>query len=82
MYSEINNQDVYDAALKLCRGSYQEAILYGSEALSGATLRGKALSYKPRYQASSTALIDRCQAARLNVREEIREHGKRVVVIG
>lgn len=81
MYSEIHNNDTLKKALSLCRGSYQRNILYGREALSGATLRGRAISYSGRYKASSSNLIRKCQEAGLDIREEKRSHNKRVLVI-
>lgn len=81
-YAIINDQTTLDAALKLSRGCYQSAILLGREALSGATLRGKAKRYGDRYKASAKNIIRRCQANGLKVREEIGSHNKRIVVIG
>lgn len=82
MWSDIKDPAIYDEAVKLARGSYQRDILAGREALSGATLRGAAKNYSGRYRASAANLLKRCQEAGLPVREEIRAHGKRVVVIG
>lgn len=82
MYAVINDQSVLEQALKLSRGCYQSAILTGSEALSGATLRGTAKKYSDRYKASAKSIIHRCQSAGLPVREEIGNHNKRLVVIG
>lgn len=82
MYAIINCEATLEAALKLAKGSYQADILRGREALSGATLRGKAANYSSSYKASSRNLLARCKAAGLNVREEIGSHNKRLVVIG
>lgn len=79
MYSEIRDTRIYDAAMKLARGRYQREILAGVHSLSGSTLQG---NYSPRYRASAANLLDRCRNAGLAVREEIRQHGKRVLVIG
>ena len=81
-YSEVNDAPVFEAALKLCRGSYQRSLLFGSHSLSGATLRGKAKRYGGRYAYSAAMLMARLANAGLAVREERRAHGKRVVVIG
>jgi hypothetical protein len=70
------------AALPLARGSYQEAILRGSESLSGSTLRGRAKSYSGRYRASAQSLVARLAAAGISVREERQDHGRRVLVLG
>lgn len=81
-YAVIHDQTVLEAALGLCRGSYQRNILLGREALSGATLKGKAKQYGGRYKASAASIIAKCQRAGLPVREESGPHGKRLVVIG
>lgn len=82
MWSDIRNPEIYDAAVKLARGSYQRNILAGSESLSGSTLRGAARNYSGRYRASAANLLERCRNAGLPIREEIRAHGRRVLVIG
>lgn len=78
-YSEIRDPRIYDEAMKLARGVYQRALLAGRHSLSGSTLRG---NYSPRYRQSAANLLERCRNAGLAVREEIRQHGKRVLVIG
>lgn len=82
MYSIIHCQQTYDAAQQLARGVYQSNILAGREALSGATLRGKAKRYADRYQQSASNLLARCRAAGLCIYETRGAHGKRVLVIG
>lgn len=52
-----------DFALNLCRGSYQRNLLRGTEYLSGSNLRGKAASYRGRYNASRDALLERMTKA-------------------
>ena len=81
-YSEIKDQDTYQAALLLARGCYQRALLSGSEALSGATLRGRAKSYGARYAESRRNLLSRCRQAGLAISERRGSHGKRILVIG
>lgn len=81
-YSEIRDPQAYDAAHALARGCYQRAVLAGSEALSGATLRGRARSYGARYAASRQALLGRVRAAGIACTVERRAHGKLVLVIG
>jgi len=81
-YSVVNDQSVYTQCVALARGCYQRAILSGSEAISGATLRGTAKSYSGRYKESARNLIARCNRAGLPVSVETMAHGKRVVVIG
>lgn len=82
MYAIHNCQQTLQSALKLSRGCYQSAILLGHEALSGATLRGRAKNYSGRYARSAAAIMRRCRDAGLNVREQRDENGKRMVVIG
>lgn len=82
MYAIHNSQEVLEQALQLARGSYQADILLGREALSGATLRGKAAKYSSKYKQSAQSIMRRCQLAGLPVREQIGAHGKRLVVIG
>lgn len=67
---------------RCARGCYQRALLAGDEAWSGATLQGTAASYGYWYANSRKNLIARIAAAGIPVREERREHGRRVVVIG
>lgn len=54
--------DARKRALALCRGCYQRAVVYGDEALSGGTLRGRAAKYIGRYRASSESLLTRLSA--------------------
>lgn len=82
MYSEIKCEKAFAAALQLARGSYQEAILYGSEALSGGTLRGKAKEYSGRYCRSAQNLLSRMTAAGIPWSEKRGKYGKRILVIG
>lgn len=81
-YSVIHNESVLTQALALTKGCYQVALLHGSEALSGATLKGKAKKYGARYKQSAMNLLKRCKAAGLPIQEEIGAHGKRLIVIG
>lgn len=74
--------DAYRDALALARGSYQRAILQGSEALSGSTLRGTAKRYSDRYQASVRGLLRRLEDVGIDVREvRQRRGGARVLVV-
>ena len=68
-------------ALRAARGCYQEAIILGREALSGATLRGKARSYAARYAASRRNLLGRLPSVGVRVTERRDAHGKRVLVL-
>ena len=82
MWTIINDSSVLDAALTLCRGSYQRNLLLGRENLSGSTLKGKAKSYSGKYAASRRAILARCAAAKLPISETTGSHGKRLLVIG
>ena len=81
-YSIINNKEVFDAAMKLARGSYQRDLLLGRERLSGAGLRGTAKSYIGKYRQSGQNLLARCQANGLAVKEIIGKHNRREILIG
>lgn len=81
-WTEVRDEAAHVAALRLARGAYQRAILWGGEAVSGSTLRGKARTYGARYQRSTDALLERMTAAGIPWAIETREHGRRVLVIG
>lgn len=70
-----------EIALRYARGGYQRGIIYGSESLSGSTLRGKAKEYSGRYRRSVINLLDRLIRAGLQVSEERGDHNKRILVI-
>jgi len=82
MYNEVNNKETLDKALKLCRKSstYQQSILLGIHAISGATLKGKAKKYSDRYKKSANSIIQKCQSNGLDVKIEIKKFNKKVVV--
>lgn len=65
-----------DRALSKARGCYQAAIVDGTEALSGATLRGKAKSYGGRYARSAASI-----AARTDSWEYTDAHRARILVL-
>jgi hypothetical protein len=80
-YSDVTT-DALPIALSLCKGTYQMGVVYGSEALSGATLKGKASKYGARYAESRFNLLARLRSdPRLTVTERKAAHGKRVLVI-
>lgn len=81
-YSIINDENVLTEALKLCKGSYQQALLRGSEALSGATLTGRAKEYIGIYRQSGLNLLKRCKFRGLPIYEIVGAHNKRIIVIG
>lgn len=80
-YSRIENQEALEEAMSLAKGEYQRGLIMGYEALSGATLKGKAKAYGARYRRSANALMARLKANGL-AREERGPHGKRILVIG
>lgn len=53
----------YQVALNLCRGRYQRAIVRGDQRLSGSDLKGKAASYRGKYNASARTILERMTAA-------------------
>lgn len=81
-YSKILCDDAYKRALALCKGQYQENLIRGIEALSGATLQGRAKQYWARYRASRESLLARMTEAGISWREERGRFGKRILVIG
>jgi len=81
-YSRILDVTARDAALSLCRGEYQRNLILGREALSGATLTGRARDYSGRYRASGRNLLARMTAAGIPWREDRGARGKRILVIG
>jgi len=82
MFAQVKDPAVLDAALALCRGTYQRDLLMGREAISGSTLKGKARSYSGRYRQSAQQLLSRCRNAGLPITEEVQDHNRRVLVIG
>lgn len=81
-YSKILCGEAYRRALSLCKGTYQENLILGIEALSGATLRGKAKRYWSQYRRSRENLLARMTRAGIPWHEERGKNGKRILVIG
>ncbi len=80
-YAVHASASALDAAIALCRGSYQVGIVRGRESLSGSTLTGKAASYGGHYARSRASLLSRLASAGLAT--EVRgPKGRRVLVIG
>jgi len=82
MWTIVTDSAALDSALKLARGTYQEALLLGRESLSGSTLKGKASRYAGRYRASRDNLLARMSAAGVPWTEIRGDHNKRILVIG
>lgn len=68
-------------AEKLARGSYQRGVIRGREAISGATLKGKAKKYGIHYARSRGRLITRLKDAGLVIREKTGDHNRRELII-
>lgn len=82
MYSRILCNEAFEQALALCKGTYQENLIRGIEALSGATLQGRAKQYWARYRQSRENLLARMSEAGIPWREERGPNGKRILVLG
>ena len=82
MYSKILCEEAFEQALALCKGQYQENLLRGIEALSGATLQGRAKQYWSQYRRSRENLLARMTRAGIPWHEEKGPNGKRILVIG
>lgn len=82
MFSKILDEEAFKKAMALCRGTYQENLLIGIEALSGSTLRGKARRYSAQYKRSAQSLLRRMTEAGIPWREKRGKYGKRILVIG
>jgi len=84
----VTDEDALDTALTLAHGMYQENLLRGYEALSGAGLKGKARQYGVRwvcskqYEESRNNLLARMTAAGVPWCEIKGKHEKRILVIG
>jgi hypothetical protein len=81
-YNLVHDQKQLEAAIKLARGCYQINILNGVEAISTATLRGKARKFSDRYKISSKNLLERCKKNGISIQEVRGENNKRILVIG
>lgn len=79
MWSIIKSDAALTLALSLCRGCYQRALILGSEAVSGSTLRGKARRWGHVYKNSRRTLIARLRAAGVSV--SIETIGRRNVLV-
>lgn len=78
---EVKDELALEEALLLCKGSYQRDVVLGFQSLSGSTLRGAAKNWSRKYAVSRRELMDRLTRRGL-AREEVRDHGRRVLVIG
>ena len=82
MWSKIKDWDAYYAAMTLCRGCYQRALIDGNEALSGSTLKGAAGNFRGRYRTSRLNLLARLTNAGIKWDVEIQDHNRKVLVLG
>lgn len=53
----------FELALSCCESSYQEDLIYGRQAWSGSTLKGKAKKYSGRYATTRRGLENRLRTA-------------------
>ena len=81
-YAIHNDQSEVRKAIAACKGQYQQAVVMGYEALSGATLKGKAKTYGGKYADSRRSLLRNLTAAGVKWSEKIGDHNKRILVIG
>jgi hypothetical protein len=81
MWTMVDSEDTRRRALKQARGCYQRALIHGTEAISGGTLRGKALSYKRHYMVHAANLLARIRAAGIAVDEVKGPRGKRILYL-
>lgn len=81
-YSIIKSEKEKEKALTLANGCFQENLIYGCEALSLATLRGKARYYGAKYAVSRNNFLRRLTDNGVIWSEQIGAHNKRILVIG
>lgn len=81
-WAECVDVDAFDKAETLAKGDYQRSLLYGREAVSGSTLKGKARQFGGKYALSRQTLLARLTEAGIPWSIEVRAHNKRVLVIG
>lgn len=81
-WAECVDVDAFAKAESLAKGDYQLSLLYGREALSGSTLKGKAKTWNGRYSESRRAFLRRLTEAGIPWSVAVRAHNKRVLVIG
>jgi hypothetical protein len=81
-YVDVRNEFVLEEALVFAVGCYQRNVLLGHEALSGATLKGKARQYGGQYKRSRENLLRRLTRFGVPWSEQIGPHGKRILVLG
>lgn len=81
-YSIIKSEKEKEKALALAKGCFQVGLINGSEALSLATLKGKARNYGARYAESRNNFLYRLSDNGVIWSEQIGAHNKRVLVIG
>ncbi len=77
-YTHISHETATVARkMHLVRGCYQERLLCGYEAWSGATLTGNARKYSTHYRTSRENFVARLTAAGFAITEQIGAHGRR-----
>lgn len=58
----INDPEIKERCLALCRGDFQRNLILGNQRYSLADLKGKAKRYSGKYALSRNALINRIKA--------------------
>lgn len=81
-YSIIKSEKEKEKALAVAKGCFQIGLIEGSEALSLATLKGKARRYGAKYAISRNNFLRRLTDNGVIWSEQIGAHNKRILVIG
>lgn len=80
-WTEYDSEETRDAARSVARGGYQRRILEGTEAMSGATLKGAARRWGGTYARSRRVLLMRLQGAGFSTTLLGGEKARRILVI-
>jgi len=81
-YTKVYDKAQYKKALGLARGSYQQNLIRGRQAWSGADLRGRAGHWGSQYKRSRDSLLRRLKKAGIEMCWPRKPHNKLVLVIG
>lgn len=78
----LTKSEAIAAALSLCKGRYQRALIRGEQAWSGADLRGNAAHYADRYAISRNNLLYRVYCKDIPFAKYTTDHNRIVVSFG
>lgn len=78
----VLDQEAYERACNLAKGSYQHGVVSGHESLSGSSLKGKAKNYGGTYARSRASLLANLREAGVPFFEITVDRGRRVLVFG